>query len=188
MSFQKRILSCNTLAKISIMLSLLSSPLYAADITGNYHCTGSDPFSKSDYTSELTITRTGETYGFKWGVAGKEFSGTGVISRQGKDFVAAEYWNPSNENNSGVVIYKITDDNTLEGDWTVSEKNLIGSETCKKEVTESAKTPKRAKPATEGAKTPSNAPVGTKAPEGAKTPVPAKAPEGTKAPVDSTGD
>ncbi len=117
------------------MIALFSLPLHADDISGTYKCSGYDPFVKASYNADLTVSKTGDTYRLQWGTGGKDFAGTGMISKQFTNAIAAEYWNPSNQNNSGVILYKIQPDNTLEGDWTVSDQSMIGNETCKKQTT-----------------------------------------------------
>ena len=107
---------------------------YAADtdISGSYKCTGNDPFQKSAYQSDLRIVRLGETFSFKWGVGGNDFGGTGIFSKASPNVVAAEFWSPSNNNNSGVIVYQVLADGTLDGTWAIADQGLIGTESCKK--------------------------------------------------------
>lgn len=112
-----------------------ATPLFAeVDISGAYKCMGKDPLNKSDYAIDLLVTKTGETYSFKWGGTGKEYSGTGLFSKNINNVIAVEFWNPNNQNTSGVILYQVQPDGTLNGDWTIADQRLTGSEICNKQT------------------------------------------------------
>lgn len=130
-SFLKTLIVSACVASFSLFPLLVQADI---DITGPYKCMGKDPFTKNDYSIDLVISQTGGTYHFKWGTAGKEFSGTGLFSKSVNNIVAVEFWNPQNENSSGVVVYQVQPDGTLNGDWAVADQALVGVEICKKEI------------------------------------------------------
>lgn len=117
-----------SLALVSMLLAL---PV-AADIPGAYKCTGVDPVEKSNYEIGLAIMKTGDTYSFKWKEEGVEYAGTGLANRSGTAAVA-EFWNPKNPNKSGVIVYQIQPDGTLDGAWTYADGTTVGTENCKKQ-------------------------------------------------------
>ena len=119
---------------LTLAIAIPFSVVADMDISGNYKCTGTDPFQKSSYQSDLTIAKLGDTFTFKWGQNGKDFGGTGILSKATPSIVAAEFWSPANNNNSGVIIYQIQTDGTLDGNWAIADQSLIGTETCKKGV------------------------------------------------------
>lgn len=123
--------ACNLVVAFS--LAVLSIPAWAeSDISGSYKCTGYDSEAKSSYDADLMIVKTGDSYSFKWKESDSEFSGTGIFSKAATDIVAAEFWNPSNQNKSGVIIYQVKTD-TLNGNWAYADKGTVGTETCKKQ-------------------------------------------------------
>lgn len=117
---------------LALSLCVLAAPAYA-DIAGSYKCTGYDPDDKSSYNADLMVTKTGDTYSFKWTESDSSFSGTGLYSKSSADVVAAEFWNPKNQNKSGVIIYQAKPDGVLDGTWAYSDKATIGTESCKKQ-------------------------------------------------------
>jgi hypothetical protein len=117
---------------LTLAVALPFTVMADTDISGSYKCTGTDPFQKSTYQSDLSIAKLGDTFTFKWGQGGKDFGGTGILSKAASNIVAAEFWSPANNNNSGVIIYQIQTDGTLDGNWAIADQSLIGSETCKK--------------------------------------------------------
>lgn len=122
--------------RVTLFLIICFSTLANAEpnIIGSYKCTGYDPFKKVNYNSEFAILKTGETYQMKWLEVEEniKYAGTGFFSRTAQDLLVAEFWNTKNPNISGVIIFQVNPDNTLEGSWTFSDKHLIGYETCKK--------------------------------------------------------
>jgi hypothetical protein len=119
-----------------IFLILGSKPLFAAqnqDIEGIYKCTGYDPFVKSGYELVLTITKTQDTYHFKWDELEEIYFGTGFFSRQSPNIIATEFWNPKIRERSGLTIYSVKPNGVLEGEWTRAGKEIIGTENCKKQ-------------------------------------------------------
>jgi hypothetical protein len=103
------------------------------NIVGDYRCTVTDPFDSSVYEADLSISKSESTYKFKWIIQGRTYFGTGIFSRNVKDVIAvSEYWQPIQENNTGIAVYKLQKDGSLDGHWAVTNKGLVGSEICKK--------------------------------------------------------
>lgn len=79
-----------------------------ARLPGDYACTGSNP-NGSTYRCNVTITRSGSTYSFRWLIAdGTRYSGTGRLS--GRTLTVD--WGQS-----APVIYQVGDDGVLRGRW-----------------------------------------------------------------------
>lgn len=118
---------------LALSLTVLAMPVLAdKDIAGSYKCTGYDPESKNSYDTDLTITKTGDTFHFKWQESDTSYSGTGIFSKSAPDVVAAEFWNPKNQNQSGVIVYQAKADGSIDGHWAYADKGTLGTETCKK--------------------------------------------------------
>jgi hypothetical protein len=79
-----------------------------ARIPGDYACQGSNP-NGSTYRCNVTITRSGNTYSFRWLIAdGTRYSGTGYL--RGRTLTVD--WGQS-----APVIYQVGDDGVLRGRW-----------------------------------------------------------------------
>lgn len=79
-----------------------------ARIPGDYTCNGSNP-NGSSYRCQVTISRNGETYSFRWLIAdGTRYSGKGRL--RGRTLTVD--WGQS-----APVIYQVGDDGVLRGTW-----------------------------------------------------------------------
>lgn len=79
-----------------------------ARIPGDYACSGSNP-NGSTYRCNVTISRSGDTYSFRWLIAdGTRYSGTGRL--RGRTLTVD--WGQS-----APVIYQVGDDGVLRGRW-----------------------------------------------------------------------
>jgi hypothetical protein len=110
------------------ILSLLMFPLSAfAGITGNYIAEGIES-PNIEYTSALTITRSGSIYKAHWLYPdGTEEVGTGVR----KDNSLAFIYSGVQSNYNGVILYEIKG-HTLEGPWTRQDGSKTGFEKATK--------------------------------------------------------
>jgi hypothetical protein len=80
-----------------------------ARIPGDYACQGSNP-NGSTYHCNVTISRSGDTYSFRWLIAdGTRYSGTGRL--RGRTLTVD--WGQS-----APVIYQVGDDGVLRGRWS----------------------------------------------------------------------
>lgn len=124
------------------ILFIFSSCAFAGgpDISGKYHCKGTDPFSKVDYQASLDITKTNETFQFTWNLGKSEkYKGTGFYVEGVDNFIPITIVNlskksdPQNPYNSEIQVYKIAQDGTLTGWWTFLGKSKISpTEICSK--------------------------------------------------------
>lgn len=79
-----------------------------ARIPGDYACAGSNP-NGSTYRCNVTISRSGDTFSFRWVIAdGTRYSGTGYL--RGRTLTVD--WGQS-----APVIYQVGDDGVLRGRW-----------------------------------------------------------------------
>jgi len=79
-----------------------------ARIPGDYACQGSNP-NGSSYRCNVTISRSGDTYSFRWVIAdGTRYSGKGRL--RGRTLTVD--WGQS-----APVIYQVGDDGVLHGKW-----------------------------------------------------------------------
>lgn len=109
----------------------------APDISGVYVCSGNDVTDKSQYTVELTVTKSGDVYLFKGAEKGidnkaQNFLGTGLFAKNSNTTIASTFWQTDNPTISGVVIHQIQPDGTWQGVWTWRDKVGVNTETCQK--------------------------------------------------------
>lgn len=98
-----------------------------ADLSGRYKCEGTE-FDGDTYTGEVVFKKHGATYLITWDVfyrtknlAGR-FEGVGIRT----DRVVSATW-PS-PGNPGVMAYRIQDDGSLVGRWTLRGQEETRSE------------------------------------------------------------
>lgn len=90
---------------------------------GIYDVTGTNP-DGSEYTAELTIEKTGETYLIKWVLGGE--TGYGIGIKIG-DLLCVGFGRES----YGVIAYKLSGD-TAEGIWTIQNAENVTTENIKR--------------------------------------------------------
>lgn len=126
--------STNTAATMTTALTntttAVAAPASAAgpDVSGNYTCEGYDPFGKSNYANPVTVTKTGDTYGFQW-LSSNGYPlilGTGVYNN---NMLAVVFWDPKKQEYFGTEIYQVKGD-VLQGNWTLQAQKQVGTETC----------------------------------------------------------
>lgn len=116
-----------------LFLCLITGPVFAEqDIEGKYKCSGYDPVVRSGYDTGMVITKNRDVYNFKWEELEENFDGTGFFMKQSPDILVAEFWNPKKRERSGAIVYTLKPDGSFEGEWSRSDKNLVGTENCKK--------------------------------------------------------
>jgi hypothetical protein len=106
-----------------VFVVLISSPVWAGEITGLYSCTGADP-AGANYDGTVVISRRGEAYRVEWTIAGQKYAGIGLLS----DGVLSATWVTRNTNSGGVVAYKVKENGQLVGKWVDTSGSRIISE------------------------------------------------------------
>lgn len=106
------------------------------DFSGSYHCTGYDPFSKTNYGGNTTVQKTGDTYQFTWdyGVNAKGesrvYHGTGIYDKKSK--MMGVIFSDPDHSSKGVQLYRVDKNGSLNGKWTLLGKTETSDETCEK--------------------------------------------------------
>lgn len=97
----------------------------AQELGGTYRASGRS-FEGATYsgTAEIIIT-SDSTCKINWKI-GRE-TWRGICMRSGSVFAASYRFG----NLTGLLIYEIKDDGSLEGTWTIAEKSGVGTETLK---------------------------------------------------------
>ena len=104
-------------------LSVMAGTAAAQSIGGNYDVTGTG-LNGAAYGGTARITLTSETTcNITWKTGSQTF--TGICMRNGDSFAAAYV----GEGATGLVIYKVLGNGTLQGIWTVANANGAGTET-----------------------------------------------------------
>ncbi|TIO79189.1 MAG: hypothetical protein E5X74_09285 [Mesorhizobium sp.] len=105
------------------MLGVASLPAAAQSIGGTYTVSGTN-FDGSSYDGEATITLTSETTcTIHWETGGS--SSDGICMRNDNAFSAGYVMGKE----IGLVVYKVEDDGSLHGLWTIAGKDGNGTET-----------------------------------------------------------
>ena len=104
------------------VLGLAAVPAAAQSIGGTYTVAGTN-FDGSKYGGEATITLTSETTcTIHWETGGT--SSDGICMRNDNAFSAGYVMGKE----IGLVVYKVEDDGSLHGLWTIAGKNGSGTE------------------------------------------------------------
>lgn len=106
------------------LLALATCSLASAqDIGGSYAVTGTN-IDGSSYTGTAEITVLSETTcAIEWTTG--DTTSTGVCMRNGIAFAAAHVQNDI----LGLLIYEVYEDGSMEGIWTVTGQDGVGTET-----------------------------------------------------------
>lgn len=116
--------------------SAAQAPAYVSpgpDISGNYTCSGWDPFGKTNFNSTVTVTKNGDTYSFQWLSNGYPYNlGTGVYHKDVKDVMSVVFWNPKKPDYFGTEVFNVKSDGSMTADWTVQAESQVGTENCTK--------------------------------------------------------
>ena len=97
----------------------------AQELSGTYRASGKS-FEGQTYSGTAEIIITGDnTCKINWKI-GRE-TWRGICMRSGSVFAASYPFG----NTSGLLIYEIKDDGSLEGTWTLADKAGVGTETLK---------------------------------------------------------
>jgi hypothetical protein len=107
----------------SLLLGLcMIAPASAQSIGGSYTTKGTN-LDGSPYSGTVEITLTSETTcAIHWITGGS--TSEGICSRNGDAFAAAYVLG----NSIGLVVYKVLEDGTLDGLWTIAGQNGNGTE------------------------------------------------------------
>jgi hypothetical protein len=108
-------------AAIGLAFVLFSS-LAFADPVGRYEVSGTNPGGKGDYSGQVVVERTGDTYRVTWNVGGQRFIGTGIGD---KNFIAVSY---RSGDQTGLALYAEEGDGTWVGVWTYAGGKQVGTE------------------------------------------------------------
>ena len=105
-----------------VLLGLAALPARAQSIGGTYTVAGTN-FDGSAYSGEATITLTSETScTIHWETGGS--SSDGICMRNDNAFSAGYVMGKE----IGLVVYKVEDDGSLHGLWTIAGKEGSGTE------------------------------------------------------------
>ncbi|MBG1232873.1 hypothetical protein F8B91_11060 [Aestuariivirga litoralis] len=107
---------------------LIAAPSFAlaadGDVGGKYKVEGTN-FDGSKYSGDAEITITsGTTCNIEWHT-GADANSTGICMRNDNAFSAAYVMK---DGSVGLIIYKMNDDRSMDGIWTLSGKNGSGTE------------------------------------------------------------
>ncbi len=98
----------------------------SGDLAGTYAVNGTGADGK-DYQGEMVVTKRDAVHQMSWKVGADSYDGVAV---QSGTTLAAAYTTGTDGKGCGAVIYKINEDNSLEGKWGEWGVNSIGTETA----------------------------------------------------------
>lgn len=105
------------------------------DLSGSYICQGTTPDNVAYQDTQVTITKSDQTYQLTWkNKKYGDFKGTGIVNPSDNSITSAFYNVKKNSEpvKNGIIIYKADSNGGLTGTWTFNSNNKLGSETCKK--------------------------------------------------------
>ena len=105
-------------------LTSTASSLTNSDLAGTYTVNGMSADGKN-YPGEITVTKRDEVYQMSWKIGAESYDGVAV---QSGNTLAAAYTTGTNGKGCGAVVYKINDDNSLDGIWGEWGVNSAGTE------------------------------------------------------------
>lgn len=94
------------------------------DLAGTYTVNGTGADGKT-YQGEVVVTKRDEVYQMSWKIGEENYDGVAV---QSGNTLAAAYTTGTDGKGCGTVVYKINDDNSLEGKWGEWGVNSTGTE------------------------------------------------------------
>ena len=100
---------------------MMSGMAFAADPVGHYSVKGTSPNGGSDYSGDVTVQKTGDTYSVVWTIGDTKFIGTGVGN---DEFLTVSY---KSGDNTGLALYG-HDAEGWTGVWTYAGGKTLGTE------------------------------------------------------------
>ena len=98
----------------------------SSELAGTYSVDGTGVDGKS-YKGEILVTKRDAVHQMSWKIGADSYDGVAV---QSGNTLAAAYTTGTDGKGCGAVIYKINDDNSLEGKWGEWGINEMGTETA----------------------------------------------------------
>ena len=96
----------------------------SGDLAGTYTVNGAGADGKT-YEGEMVVTKRDEVYQMSWKLGAESYDGIAV---QSGNTLAAAYTTGTDGKGCGAVVYKINDDNSLDGKWGEWGVNSAGTE------------------------------------------------------------
>ncbi len=116
--------SANNSPANSATTSSTTTDSTSGDVAGTYAVSGAGADGKN-YQGEVIVTKQGAVYQMSWKLGADKYDGVAV---QSGNTLAAAYTTGTNGKGCGAVIYKINDDNSLDGKWGEWGVNSAGTE------------------------------------------------------------
>jgi len=91
---------------------------------GTFQVQGINPDGQGRYEGTLVLRPRGQVYEAHWSVGRDSFEGVGVVVGGN---LSVGYW-PSDRSWTGVVVYKVAEDNSLSGVWAGLGETRTGTE------------------------------------------------------------
>jgi hypothetical protein len=113
---------------------LVSPALFANGFEGSYHCTGYDPYIKKDYSGTVVISQQNAVYKLTMKYdTGQTYNATG--GQYNDELLSVVFQDKKNLKLVGLEQYHLSDDKkTMGGFWVYLGKDMLGKETCIKDL------------------------------------------------------
>lgn len=106
------------------------------DISGSYTCSYHDPSSNpSDGTETVVLKKNGDVYkvsGIPTGSVFPYYIGKGLFNKNVSNAIGYIFWQPKSPSVTTIQIFNIKPDGSLDGVFSESNKDKMGTETCTK--------------------------------------------------------
>lgn len=117
------------------LFSISAASFAFPDITGNWRCSGYDPYVKQNFSVSGEIQKSGDTYSlvnWKNDATGELRSGTGVANEKADNSFAAIFWSNNDPSMVGFAVSKVYSADKMVGTWTVKNGTMSAEETCER--------------------------------------------------------
>jgi len=121
--------------KHQILTAVLASSICFASnasshFEGKYTCAGTEVGTKQNFTCEMTIKQTGETYSSKASCSdGNSYSGTGIYDKE-THHLSTAFINPKKSEETGVSVSVIKSNGNIVSVWTYLDKTTTAQTKC----------------------------------------------------------
>ncbi|MDQ2065573.1 hypothetical protein Q9295_04255 [Xinfangfangia sp. CPCC 101601] len=112
-------------AAVVATFALFGGAAHAADPTGVFRVEGMNPGGQGQYTGQVIVEGTGETYSVTWEIEGVVMQGVGIAYFGMPAHLSVAF---NSDQNYGVAHFTATDDGNWTGTWAGYGGEVQGSE------------------------------------------------------------
>lgn len=113
-----------------IFNSLACAAAYSKNLTGSYHCNGTEVNSKNSFSCIMQVKKTNQTYAVEATCNDHTaYSGTGIFNKS-KHILSIVFVNPKNIKETGLIVSSVAKNGSLHSTWTYLYKTTVARGVC----------------------------------------------------------